>query len=83
MPKVEPEFVEECESGRRVVPLTDLARANAEIERITKSRDSLALAFYFERAITGGYDHAAHFMRKNFALAIDSNDGTVTEIDHG
>lgn len=78
MPKVEPEFIEECESGRRVVPLSDLDRANAEIERITRQRDALAVALAQEAEETNTLDR----IRRITGLIVHP-DGTVTEIGHG
>lgn len=78
MPKVEPSGYAEGRMGINLVPLSDLDRANAEIERITRQRDALAVALAQEAEETNTLDR----IRRITGLIVHP-DGTVTEIGHG
>lgn len=81
MPKVEPSGYAKGLMGVALVPASDLDRANAEIERLTKQRDALAKDFFFFYGEQNGYDFADVKFADDFGLKFA--DGTVTEIDHG
>lgn len=78
MPKVEASRLFYHVDGVTMVPIANLDRANAEIERVTKQRDALAVAFAEEAEDTNILDR----IRRVVGLIVHP-DGAVTEIGHG
>ena len=75
MPKVEPSGYAEGRMGINLVPLSDLDRANAEIERLealTKKLGRIVLTAHRREVLL--------FKALGIKIAAD---GTVTEIGHG
>lgn len=68
--------------GQDWVPKSDLDRANAEIERVTKQRDKLAFRLLFELGERHGYPSADRMLATDFGLEITATSG-VKEIDRG